>query len=123
MNTGLRDKIIYWIATALLCGIMLFSASMYFTKYEMVKGFFVFLGFPTYIIYPLATAKILGVLAIISKKSNLIKEWAYAGFFFNTCFAAAAHINAHDGGQGMAFAAMVSLIISRIFDSRVFKQK
>ena len=57
---------------------------MYFTKYEMVKGFFQSLGYPIYLIYPLATAKVLGIIAIITKKSRLLKEWAYAGFFFRS---------------------------------------
>jgi uncharacterized membrane protein YgdD (TMEM256/DUF423 family) len=34
------NKIIYWISTTIFCGIILFSATMYFTKYDMVKGFF-----------------------------------------------------------------------------------
>ncbi len=117
------NKIIYWLSTAIFCGIFLFSATMYFTKYEMVKGFFESLGHPVYIIYPLAVAKVLGVVAILSKKSRLLKEWAYAGFFFDTVLAAAAHLHANDGGQLLALTAMAMLIVSRIFDSKVFKPK
>ena len=85
------QKIIYWIATILLCGIMLFSASMYFTKTEMVKGFFESFGYPTYIVIPLAIAKILGVIMILWRKSNWLTEWAYAGFFFDLVLAFFAH--------------------------------
>ncbi len=115
-----KNKVIYWLATAIFCGIMLFSATMYFTKYEMVKGFFVALGYPIYIIYPLATVKILGVIAIVSKKSQLLKEWAYAGFFFDGMFAATAHFYAKDGGHVMALAVVLMLIISRIYEEKVF---
>ena len=59
------NKIIYWLSTIIFCGIFLFSASMYFTKYEMVKGFFTSLGYPVYIIYPLAIAKVLSSHAAI----------------------------------------------------------
>ena len=90
-------KTVYWISTVIFCCIFLFSATMYFTKYEMVKGFFQSLGYPIYLIYPLATAKVLGIIAIITKKSRLLKEWAYAGFFFDAVLAAAAHFHAHQG--------------------------
>ena len=115
------NKIIYWVATAIFCGIMLFSATMYFTKYEMIKGFFQSLGYPTYIIYPLAIAKVFGVIAILTKKIKLLKEWAYAGFFFNTSFALVAHVFAKDGGYMMALIAMGMIIISRVFESKVYK--
>jgi hypothetical protein len=114
------NKIIYWTATAICCGIMLFSATMYFTKYEMVKGFFTYLNYPTYIIYPLAGAKILGIIAILSKKSQVLKEWAYAGFFFDGSLALAAHLNAKDGGYIMAIALMIFVVVSRIYDAKVF---
>ena len=117
------NKIIYWLSTIIVCCIFLFSATMYFTKYEMVKSFFTSLGYPVYIIYPLAIAKVLGVAAILTKKSSLLKEWAYAGFFFDAALAAAAHLDAKDGGQLLAITAMAMLIISRIFDSRIFTPK
>jgi hypothetical protein len=114
------NKIIYWISTTIFCGIFLFSAIMYFTKHEMVKGFFESLGYPVYIIYPLAVAKVLGIAAILIKNSRILKEWAYAGFFFDAALATAAHLHAKDGGQWLALTAMVMLIISRIFESKIF---
>ena len=51
-------KIIYWIATALLCLLMLASAGMYIFNHAEVAKIFISLGYPTYIIYPLAIAKI-----------------------------------------------------------------
>ena len=78
-----RDKIIYWIATGLLSLMMLFSAGMYFFNHEEVVQVFTTLGYPAYIVYPLALAKVLGLIAILTKKSQVLKEWAYAGFFFD----------------------------------------
>ncbi len=122
LNLMSIQRIIYWIATAIFCGIMLFSATMYFTKYEMVKGFFHSLGYPTYIIYPLAVAKLMGVIAILSRKVTFLKEWAYAGFFFDTIFALAAHVFAKDGGYMMALVAMIMIVISRIYEGKAFKK-
>lgn len=115
-----RNLLIYWIATGLLSALMLMSASMYFFNYEMVSQTFLKLGFPVYIIYPLAFAKILGVLAILLKKSKFLKEWAYAGFFFDFVLALSAHWVINDGEFVPAFVAIVLLIISYRYDKKVF---
>ena len=105
----------------MMCAIFAFSAGMYFTEYDMVKGFFEGLGYPVYIIYPLAIAKVLGIIAILSRQSSVLKEWAYAGFFFDGVLAAAAHMNAGDGEAGGAILAIVVTIISRIYDGKMFR--
>lgn len=104
-------KIIYWIATLAVSGIFLFSASMYFTKYNMVKGFFEMLNYPSYIIYPLAVLKVLGVIMILWRKSNWLTEWAYAGFFFDAVLATAAHENSGHG-FGLSHIAIPVILIS-----------
>ena len=114
------NKIIYWIATGFLCILMIFSATMYITKHEMSAGFFEALHFPTWLVYPLAVAKILGVIAILSKKSNLLKEWAYAGMFFDMVLAFTAHIMAADGAQGAAALGLIALVVSRFYDSKIY---
>ncbi len=115
-----RDRIIYWIATGLLCALALMSAGMYFFNYEMVSATFTKLGFPTYIIYPLAVAKILGVIAILTKQSRFPKEWAYAGFFYDFVLAFSAHLAIGDGEHLPAGVAIVLLILSYIYDRKVF---
>lgn len=52
------------------------------------------IGFPTYLIIPLMTAKILGLIAIWTNKSRLLREWAYSGFLFLFLLAMVAEINA-----------------------------
>ena len=115
------NKIIYWIATGLLCLLMLASAGMYIFNHQAVLEIFKTLGFPAYIVYPLAVAKILGVIAILSKQSKWLKEWAYAGFFFDFLLAISAHLNAGDGEFPLAVIALVLLLVSYIFDKKVFK--
>jgi len=87
-------KIIYWVATVVMCAIFAFSAGMYLTKPDMVRGFFTDLQYPAYLVYPLAAAKILGIIAVLSNKSKTLKEWAYAGFFFDALLATIAHADA-----------------------------
>ncbi|MEJ6792323.1 MAG: hypothetical protein QNK89_06250 [Lacinutrix sp.] len=43
---------------------------MYVTKYDMVNHFFETLNYPTYIIYPLAVLKMLGVIMVLWRKSS-----------------------------------------------------
>jgi hypothetical protein len=86
-----KVKIAYWISTGLLTVLMLFSAGMYLFNYEEVKVVFTHLGYPDYIVYPLAIAKLLGLVAIWTNKSKWLKEWAYAGFFFDLVLALFAH--------------------------------
>ena len=70
---------------------MLFSVLMYLTSYDHVSEVFVKLGFSVRLIYPLATAKVLGLIAIWTDKSKMLKEWAYADFFFDFLLAGAGH--------------------------------
>lgn len=104
-------NIIYYIGTALLTFIMCFSAFNYFTNYEMIAGFFESFGYPTYLIYPLAVAKVLGLLAVWTNLNGSLKEWAYAGFFFDILLAFLAHLKA-GGGYMFVAIAFVGLVLS-----------
>lgn len=103
---------IYWITTVLLSLMMLMSAGMYIFDFETMADTFNRLGYPSFIIIPFAIAKILGVIAILTRKSELLKEWAYAGFFFDFLLAFQAHLNANDGGFGLPIFALVLLLSS-----------
>jgi hypothetical protein len=116
-----RDKIIYYLATGLLTLLMIFSISMYFFNHEEVAVMFTDFGYPTYIIYPYAIAKLLGLIAIWFIGSKILKEWAYAGFFFAFILAFFAHIMIGDGEQMGAAMAMIFLIISYIYSKKLNK--
>lgn len=113
------NKIVFWISTGLLSLLMLASAGMYFFNYAEVAKIITDLGYPTQIIYPLAVAKILGVIAIVSGYSKTLKEWAYAGFFFDFVLAFMAHINAGDGGFVTPLIALALLFTSYFFGKKI----
>lgn len=115
-----KNKIIYWIATGLLTLLFFAGAMMYIFNYPRAEGFFISLGFPTWIIYPLAILKILGAIAILTKKSNFLKELAYSGFLFDAILALAAHIIVSDGEYAPAIIALVLIAISWFLDRKVF---
>jgi len=115
----MNQKNIYRISTALLTLIMLFSVTMYIVNHETIRENFTNLGYPTYLIYPLAAAKILGLIAIWSGKSVTLKQWAYAGFFFNFVLALVAHIMIADGQYQFSIIALVVLLISVVYDRKL----
>lgn len=107
-----RNKIIYYVSTGLLTALMLMSVSMYLFNHEMIAETFVKLGHPAYVVYPLAFAKIAGLVVLWAPKMNTLKEWAYAGFFFNFVLAFFAHVMINDGEQWGALMALVLLMVS-----------
>jgi|TARA_B110000240_G_C13463357_1_gene437715 hypothetical protein len=113
-----KNKIIYYIATGLLTLLMLFSAGMYFFNHEEVVGMFANFGYPTYIIYPLAVVKLSGLFAIWNPNFKSIKEWAYAGFFFDFVLAFFAHYMISDGDQGGALIGLILLAVSYIYSKK-----
>lgn len=107
-------RIAHWISTGLLTVMMLMSAGMYFFNHADIEAAFTALGYPTYLIIPLAVAKLLGLLAIWTPLARSLTEWAYAGFFFDFVLAAAAHYMVDDGEQWPAVAALVLLCVSYV---------
>jgi len=114
-----KNKIFYWVATGLMCLVFAFSAGMYFVNYETIVEVFPQLGFPAWLIIPLAIAKVLGIIAILTDWSKVLAEWAYAGFFFDAVLAYAAHHYADDGQGVIAVVAIATTIISRYFYPKV----
>ena len=90
-----RNKIIYWIATIWLSLGMVSTAGVQLLKAKEGAGgldSIVNLGYPVYILTLLGVWKILGVIAVLIPKFPLLKEWAYAGFFFIMSGAIFSHI-------------------------------
>ena len=79
------DKIIYWIATAWLALGMLSTGIVQLVKAKQGPGgvdSITHLGYPVYFLTILGVWKMLGAIAVLVPKFPLLKEWAYAGFFF-----------------------------------------
>ena len=114
-----KEKIIYYISTGLLTLLMIMSIGMYLFNHDMMAETFTKLGYPSYIIYPLAAAKALGLIAIWTNLSHTLKEWAYAGFFFDFILALSAHIHIADGEHMPAIIALILLLISYYYSKKV----
>lgn len=72
------------------------------------------LGYPLYFARILGIWKVLGVIALLAPGFPKVKEWAYAGFFFNLTGAAIAHLAVGDGigGAGAPLVLLGLLIAS-----------
>jgi hypothetical protein len=91
-----RNKIIYWIATAWLALGMLSTGIVQIIKPDAEVKMMSLLGYPLYILTWLGAWKILGVIAILIPRYPLLKEWAYAGFFFTMSGAIFSHFSVGD---------------------------
>jgi len=114
------NKIIYWVSTGLLSAMLLMSAGIYVFDNEMIQDMFTAFGYPVYIIYPLAVAKISAVIVLLTQKQSKIKEWAYSALFFEFILAFFAHFMIGDGEQMGAVMAMTLLVVSYIFGRKSF---
>jgi uncharacterized membrane protein YphA (DoxX/SURF4 family) len=93
-----RNRITYWISTIWLSLGMLATGMQQLLKVQSegavappgVYGIKE-LGYPVYFLTIIGIWKILGVAALLIPKFPLLKEWAYAGFFFLTTGAIFSH--------------------------------
>jgi len=115
-----RDIIIYRVVTGLFTLHMLFTIVAYIFMYDMVKEMFESLGTSAAVIYPLAIAKLLGLIAIWTNKSRLLKELAYLGFAIDFILAMSTHLMADDGGFFGPFVAFIFLSVSYIYNRKIY---
>ena len=94
-----RNKIIYWVATLWLALGMTSTGIVQLIKMKEEVDMFNRLGYPVYLMTLLGVWKMLGVIAILVPKFPLVKEWAYAGFFFAMSGAVFSHFAVGDGAK------------------------
>jgi uncharacterized membrane protein YphA (DoxX/SURF4 family) len=87
-----RNKIIYWIFTIWLALGMLSTGIVQLLKTKDEVDMMTRLGYPVYFLTIIGVWKMLGVVAVLIPKFPLLKEWAYAGFFFAMTGALISHL-------------------------------
>lgn len=107
-----RNKIIYWIATVWLSLGMLSTGIVQLIKMKEEAALFTQLGYPLYFLTILGVWKILGVVAVLIPKFTLLKEWAYAGFFFVMSGAVFSHLAVSDNSFSAYFGPMLLLVLT-----------
>jgi hypothetical protein len=78
-----KPNILYWTFTGLFGAFMLISAIPDILVLPDAVEFITKLGYPKYLLPFLGVAKFLGVVAVVVPGFPRLKEWAYAGLFFD----------------------------------------
>ncbi|MGX5816600.1 DoxX family protein [Chitinophaga lutea] len=86
------NKIIYWIATLWLALGMTSTAIVQLMGSKEELDLMATLGYPAYLLKIIGVWKILGVIVVLIPRFPLVKEWAYAGFFFAMSGAIVSHL-------------------------------
>lgn len=109
-----RNKVIYWIATVWLSLGMLSTGMVQLLKMKEEVALFTALGYPIYFLTILGVWKILGVVAVLIPKFTLLKEWAYAGFFFSMSGAVFSHGAIGDHSVSAYVGPMLLLVLTAL---------
>ena len=107
------SKIIYWISTLWLSLGMVSTGLVQLFRQNEQADYITDLGFPEFSLTLLSIWKILGVIVLLIPKFTLLKEWAYAGFFFAMSGAVYSHIVAGDPVNEI-FPSLLLLILTLI---------
>ena len=86
----------YWIATIWLALGMLSTGIVQLLKVKEEVDMMTHLGYPVYFLTMLGVWKLLGIVTVLIPKFPLLKEWAYAGFFFAMSGAVFSHLASGD---------------------------
>ena len=89
--------IIYWTFTVLLAFELVAGSVWNLLQIEWVHVQLNHLGYPLYFAYILGVWQMGGAAVIIAPRFPRVKEWAYAGSFFEFSGAVASHLLAGDG--------------------------
>src|SRR5258706_6044061 len=90
MNTKLK-MIGYWLTTALFAAAFLAAGASELAGAPAAVTATVALGYPAYVLTILGLWKVLSVPTLLTPRLPRLKEWAYAGIFFDLTGAAASH--------------------------------
>jgi len=109
--TSKTTNLLYWIFTILFAGLMIFSAIPNALNTAESKQFMHDqLGYPVYIIPFIGLAKLLGSITILIPGLKKIKEWAYAGLFFDLAGAVYSGIAVAGGVDPMMLTMLIWIV-------------
>jgi uncharacterized membrane protein YphA (DoxX/SURF4 family) len=86
----------YWVTTGLIAAVLLFGGAVDVAHPPSAVAFLAHLGYPAYFAMLIGTWKVLGGLALLAPRLPRLKEWAYAGVFFDLTGAAISHAASGD---------------------------
>lgn len=106
-------RIVYWVATLLFVVPQVWSAFQMLTQAPRMAATLHHLGYPDYFMVSLGVVKLLGAAVILLGLWPNLKEWAYAGYTFDTLGAFVSHVSAGDS-LGTAAVPLVFLAVQLV---------
>ena len=86
----------YWAVTTVVVGEAAIGGAMDLLRMAPFYPLLIDLGYPGYLSTILGTAKVLAAVVIAAPRLPRLKEWAYAGMFFDLTGAAFSHASSGD---------------------------
>ena len=108
-----RNKIIYWISTIWLALGMVSTGIVQLMKSKEDVAMMIRLGYPIYFLMIIGVWKLFGVIAVLIPKFPILKEWAYAGFFFLMSGAVISHLVVGDAAKEL-FGPMLLIVLTMV---------
>jgi len=101
----------YWVTTALIAFVFLAGGVADLGRPAAAVEGTIHLGYPLYFMTILGVWKVLGAIAILIPRFPLLKEWAYAGMFFDLTGASASHAASGDSAGNIATPLVILVIL------------
>jgi hypothetical protein len=96
----------YWTFTLIVAWEMLAGSIWDLLRIEYVRAVLTHLGYPLYLLFILGVWKLPCAVTVLVPRFPRLKEWAYAGAFFNYSGAVVSHVSVGDGANRWAWPLM-----------------
>jgi uncharacterized membrane protein YphA (DoxX/SURF4 family) len=103
--------IAYWITTVLVAAESMLGGVWDIRQIPYVRADIDKLGYPAYVLSIIGVWKLLGAVAVLVPRFPRLKEWAYAGMFFNYTGAVASHLAVGDGVESVAYPIIITGLV------------
>ena len=122
--TSKTTNILYWVFTIIFAGLMIYSSIDSILVNEKAKNLITgMLQYPEYFIPFTGWAKLIGSIIILIPGLRTIKEWAYAGLFFDLLAVVYSGIALAKGNVDPRMAFMLIWIVPGILSYIFWKKK
>lgn len=112
-TTTRADTRLYWAATALTAFVFFSGGIVDLVRGPAMRSALAALGYPSYFMLILGAWKVLGALAVVVPRRPRLKEWAYAGMFFDLSGAAFSHAAVGDpAGKVLVPLALLGIVMA-----------
>ncbi len=103
--------IAYWVTTLLVAAESVLGGVWDIMQIPYVRADIENLGYPAYVLVIIGVWKLLGAVAVLVPRFPRLKEWAYAGMFFNYTGAVASQLAVGHGAKSVAYPIIITGLV------------